>query len=76
MINIYHIRHIRKNNEHIAIQALSAAENVAGYYWERWAVLKDGTILRPEETEKIISLLLAQAVEIDSYDSLYIKELW
>ena len=76
MINIYHFRHIRKNNELIAIRALSVSEKNAYFYWERWAVLKDGTILRPEETEKIIKLLLDQSLEIDSYDSLYIKELW
>lgn len=61
IINIYSFSHIRKNNEHIALQALTAVEEIAHLYWERWGVLEDGTILQPKETEKIIKMKLSSS---------------
>ncbi len=52
-LTVYSFSHIRKNYEHMAIKAMIFNNDDD---WERWGVLKDGTILNPTETkEKIAS---------------------
>lgn len=51
-LTVFSFRHIRKNYEHIAIRAMLFNDD---YDWERWGVLKDGTILNPIETKDKIA---------------------
>ncbi len=57
---IFSFTYVRKNYEHKITQALTARPEHAQYYWERWCLFRDGTILEPELTEKFLKKVNVQ----------------
>jgi len=72
---IFSFMNVRKNYEHKITQALISKPEHAHRYWERWCIFKDGTILRPELTEKLIKKIEIQSDHKLREENEYLDEL-
>ncbi len=72
---IFSFMHVRKTHEHKIIQALIARPEHAYRYWERWCLFKDGTILEPRLTEKLLKKIEVQCDQKLREENDYLDEL-
>jgi len=72
---IFSFMHVRKSYEHKITQALTAIPEHLPYYWDRWCLFDDGTILEPKLTEKFIKKIELKENQLLQDEDNYLESL-
>jgi hypothetical protein len=70
---IFSFMHVRKNYEQKITKALTACPESLSYFWERWCIFKNGTILEPRLAERFIEKLKIQDNLQESEEDAYLE---